>query len=447
MGVNKHIRREARYLPSAWGGLGIFVVNIENLGARCLLLQNHWATSSVDGTALQTGYETFRVDTGLGGNILTRNYDELEHLAKHSWWKITWQLCHLYRVSVKFSSTFEPPKQRVNDSSLMDVFVSQGIWNQSQLAVLNRVRRHKKVFYRSDVIACDGRTVRPDMLTNHPGSSTWVFAREQPTKKDLDLWRTALASISSPNFTLQTTAGRLLRVPANHGGWYIDESESTIVRQSPDGQCVTFQPTGGRSTRQRLYHQDVSPSTSIDVSKLHLATISSVDNDTNQIRLHSRCPQPQPRQDQSDETLLDVLRQLPNQPGLWDNAECDGDGWWIGESLNNGDLVVVSDGSYKSEKAIDVCSCAFRLLCKRRKFKFQCTWAERIPEAGIYRGEILGALGYLIVLRVVTSRESFSVQPRTVAKGIADNTGVIKRARNPNAPLKMNQSQADVLLD
>ena len=149
MGVNKNIRKEARNLPSAWGGLGMFIVNIENLGARCLLLQNHWATSSVDGTALQTGYETFRVDTGLGGDILTRNYDELEHLAKHSWWKITWQLCYLYRVSIKFSSTFEPPAQRENDSSLMDVFVSQGIWNQSELAVLNRVRRYKKVSWRA----------------------------------------------------------------------------------------------------------------------------------------------------------------------------------------------------------------------------------------------------------------------------------------------------------
>ena len=326
----------------------------------------------------------------------------------------------------------------------MDVFVSQGIWNQSELAVLNRVRRYKKAFHRSDAIACDGRSVRPDMLTDHPGTSTWIFAREQPNKKDLDLWITALASISSPNFTLQTAAGRLLRVPANHGGWYIDEDGSTIVRQSPDESRVTFQPTGGRSTRQRLYHQDESPSTSLNVSDLQLATISPVDNDSNQVRLQSRCLQPQPRQDQHGETLLDALRNLPN-PGLWDNAECDGDGWWIEESLNNGDLVVVSDGSYKSEKATDVCSCAFRLLCKRRKLKFQCTWAERLPEAGIYRGEILGALGYLIVLRVVTKRESFTARPRPVVKGIADNTGVIRRARNPNAPLTMNQSQADVL--
>jgi len=138
------------------------------------------------------------------------------------------------------------------------------------------------------------------------------------------------------------------------------------------------------------------------------------------------------------------LRKLPN-PGLWDDAECDGNGWWIEESLNNGDLVVVSDGSYKSEKATDVCSCAFRLLCKRRKLKFQCTWVERLPEAGIYRGEILGAVGYLIVLRVVTTRASFAARPRPAVKGIADNTGVIKRARNAHAPLKMNQPQSDVL--
>ena len=71
----------------------------------------------------------------------------------------------------------------------------------------------------------------------------------------------------------------------------------------------------------------------------------------------------------------DALRKLPN-PGLWDTAECDEDGWWIKESLNNGDLVVFSDGSYKKEKAPDVCSCAFRLLCKRRRLKFHCTWVE-----------------------------------------------------------------------
>ena len=242
-----------------------------------------------------------------------------------------------------------------------------------------------------------------------------------------------------PKFHPSKAAGRLLQVPANHAGWYIDESGTTIVRQSPDESSVTFQPRGGRSTRQRLYYQDESPSTPINVSDLHLATISPVANGSNTIRLHSRCPQPQTRQNQNDETLLDVLRQLPN-PGLWDNAECDGDGWWIEESLNKGDLVVVSDGSYKSEKATDVCSCAFRLLCKRRKLKFQCTWAERLPEAGIYRGEILGALGYLIVLRVVTTRVSFTARPRPVVKGIADNMGVIRKARNPNAPLKMNQS-------
>ena len=182
----------------------------------------------------------------------------------------------------------------------------------------------------------------------------------------------------------------------------------------------------------------------MDISTLHLASVTPIDDDCKQIQLHSRCKRPPSRQPQDDGTLLDVLRQLPN-PGLWDSAECDDDGWWIEESINTGDLVVVSDGSYKPEKATDVCSCAFRLLCKRRKLRFQCTWVEKIPEASIYRGEILGALGYLFVLKVVTSRESFLDQPRTAVKGIADNKGVIIRACDPSRPLKMNQSQVDVL--
>ena len=295
MGVNRNIRRDARCLPSAWGGLGMFDLNLENLGARCLLIQNHWGTTSVDGQALQVGYETFRVDTGLGGNIFDRDYNEVGHLAKHSWWKHTWHLCYIYKVKITFEARFEPLASRENDSTLMDVLVSRGIWNKHELGILNRVRRYKQVYFRSDVIACNGRTVRPDMLDTSPGSSTWRFAREQPTTRDFSTWRAALANISSPNFAFQSSAGRLRRQPPNHGGWYIDESLRTIVRKSPEGTQSTFRCASDRQTRHSQYTLDeTATSDSIDISTWRLALVDAESNDNHpsSVRLHSTSTAP-----------------------------------------------------------------------------------------------------------------------------------------------------------
>ena len=141
----------------------MFLINIENLGARCLLINNNWGTKSAIGNALQTSYEVFRADTGLGGDIFSRNFDDLGFLAKHSWWKCTWNLCRLYKGNITFDAKYEPPSPRDNDPTVMDLFLSQGIWARSDLSVLNRVRRFLKVFFRSDLLACDGRSVRPDM--------------------------------------------------------------------------------------------------------------------------------------------------------------------------------------------------------------------------------------------------------------------------------------------
>ena len=414
LGVNRNIRREARYLPKEWGGLGMFLLNIENLGARCLLILNHWGKQSEVGKALQTSYEVFRTDTGLGGNIFACNFDVLGHLAKHCWWKTTWHLCHLYNAQINLASKYGPPSPRENEPTVMDLFLSQGIWDRLELAILNRVRRYLKVFFRSDLIACDGQSVRADMLSRRPGVSTWNFSKEEPTTKDFKLWETAIRSISSSTLTFQSQFGPLRRVPANINGWYVNDGGDTIVHKVEDAPMRFYYRDNARSTRRSKFSLDPNKHhDTIDTSSWNLATTLPVANDPSQIMLHSSCPQPQPQPvNGNTDSLLDALRALPNSD-LWEDAECDDDGWWIEESINSGDLVCVSDGSYKPEKAPDVCSCAFRLICKRTKRKFQCTWVERRSEASIYRGEILGTVEYLIVLTVVATRSlSALIQPR-----------------------------------
>ena len=108
----------------------------------------------------------------------------------------------------------------------------------------------------------------------------------------------------------------------------------------------------------------------------------------------------------------------------------------------------MSDKSYQREVDPEVCSCAFTAECKATGKKLVCTWVERSPSASNYRGEILGALGYTLVMKAVLDYESAqSPEPLLLPKGPAfcDNMGVIKHGSVPNKPLSEKQVQADLL--
>jgi len=95
----------------------------------------------------------------------------------------------------------------------MDMFLSTGHFTIDQLKQLQRVRHFKKVYYLSDVLACDGKTITDLALSNQEGLSKKVYPTQRPTKKDFDLWVTALRPISGSTFTMDRPLGNYLVVP------------------------------------------------------------------------------------------------------------------------------------------------------------------------------------------------------------------------------------------
>ena len=59
MGVNKKTRQELRQMLKNHGGFGYFDLNIYNLGARSLLISQHWDLPSPPGIALRYSFEKF----------------------------------------------------------------------------------------------------------------------------------------------------------------------------------------------------------------------------------------------------------------------------------------------------------------------------------------------------------------------------------------------------
>ena len=47
----------------------------------------------------------------------------------------------------------------------------------------------------------------------------------------------------------------------------------------------------------------------------------------------------------------------------------------------------------------NVCSCAFIIKCTETKQELKCTWVEKRESTSNYRAELLGAIGYFLVMK------------------------------------------------
>ena len=200
----------------------------------------HWDLNSAAGQTLRHAYETLHLSVGLGGHIFERDFDHLGKLAEPCWFTHTWQLCHRFSSPIKFAAEFEVPSIRQGDKALMDSFIDTGIWQIEQLEILNRVRRYKCAFFRSDILQPDGRTVLPSMMDKSQGTSNWTFPREKPTGKNIELWQGALQHLTSENLMLQQAMGPYVNKPHKLTGWYLSSNSLYLYKKSENGTYDTY---------------------------------------------------------------------------------------------------------------------------------------------------------------------------------------------------------------
>ncbi len=118
-------------------------------------------------------------------------------------YKNVWELSHYFNIWLNFNGDLHLKPVRKGDKYLMSEFLRCGEFSCADIVSLNIMRTHKKVIHTSNIVLCDGKTIKPEMLTNIPGQSdTHKFPTQQPTPLDLELWKRALQKISSKFFVL-----------------------------------------------------------------------------------------------------------------------------------------------------------------------------------------------------------------------------------------------------
>ena len=129
----------------------------------------------------------------------------------------------------------------------MECFIDSGAYNITNLVILDRDRKYKKVHLLTNILQCDDEIVDPEMLLlqQTKSVSTCQFSFEKPTKNDKALWGQALYTITSPNLTIQDSIGDFLCSPYCQLWWFCSEDTLEIYHERLDGYYEIYKlPTG-----------------------------------------------------------------------------------------------------------------------------------------------------------------------------------------------------------
>jgi hypothetical protein len=101
---------------------------------------------------------------------------------------------------------------------------------------------------------------------------------------------------------------------------------------------------------------------------------------------------------------------------LWEHIQVTGGISWLCESISDGSLVAVTDGSYIRELFLNLCSAAFVLECSKGQGCIMGMFLEALLVANAYREELLGLMAiHLILLSVNKLHSNLAVKVEIVS--------------------------------
>ena len=169
------------------------------------------------------------VEVGLYGNTMDHDYKIYSTLATNgTWYKNVWELVCFFKIRLAFQSKYRLGPVRRSDKSLMFKFVRVG-YTKADLLSLNIARMHKMVIHLSDIVRCNGKTIKQSMLSASVGTSeAHKFPVQWPTPRDMNLWTTALRRISSEFYVLTVPFQEYTSVHHSKPTWCLSQNRDIL---------------------------------------------------------------------------------------------------------------------------------------------------------------------------------------------------------------------------
>ncbi len=356
-----------------------------------------------------------------------------------TWFCDLWNLVHTFAADVSFRTEDLVHGVWENDQSLMLEFYRIGYQGKDLLA-LNIVRHYRNLLHLSNISKCDGVTLDEYIVSDCPEiSALHEFPRQEPTPLDHRLWREAISRLCLGTTSLPTSLGPFVRFPHIHCQWFTNEEADILYLacdESSPPRFDTYYRWGGRSTQYNRKCDWVSAENGTHTGT-HFTSVTMCRERVAMLHSVAAFSRPPP----IFTTFLDRLRSYGND-SLWSDLSVDGNGECIGDNAIHGNLCIAHDGSYMANKSQFLCSVGVIFYCRRTYLWLRVSITERSDAASNYRGELLGAVLALLILREAS--EGLGV-PFPCILLHCDNRGVISHGNSLLTALSETQRQADLI--
>jgi hypothetical protein len=109
---------------------------------------------------------------------------------------------------------------------------------------------------------------------------------------------------------------------------------------------------------------------------------------------------------------------------IWNNLKVVGDPGWLEASITDNSCITVMDGSYMKQIFPNICSAAFIFECGKGRGHIIGYFVEHSPDAGSFRGELLGLIAIHLILKGV---HDFSATIRGSVQIISNCMGALNK--------------------
>ena len=377
---------------------GFFGVGFPHPGLECFVAQVtkllvHYGCRSSLGLQMLVSLELMIVELGLSAQPFSLSFNKYHSWTTHSWLKSIWEKACKFSVTIEtMPIPIEPPRE--NDKWFMQAIEDMGAYSEKQKEIINRFRCHQQVLFVSCIMDAGGRAVDPKYLNLRNNSESWsslIFPNEQPPHKHLKIWKAAVHGVIR----------RLGRFKSrDHKIWeyrYDEEANEILHLKSTSTMDIYFKSLVPRyNNRPNCYTRG-----RIDVPLENRGVICSIKQVALAVIGVQSTTTPLP--DKITATSFWEIVQSWGQTWLWDNIQLSGDLNWLAEAIEDNCLVAVTDGSYMKERYPNLNSAAFIFECSKGRGRLMGSFTECTPDAGSYRGELLGLMAiHLILLGVNT---------------------------------------------
>ena len=258
LGVVRTISKELRYIPPAYGGIGLYDLTCETTGATLNSLLQHYGTETPLGIYLTASLENMQIELGVQHCPFLYDFNKWGELATDCWVKALWEKIFTLKLEVEIDYR-QLPVPRENDSFIMEALIN--VLNTAEATGFNRVRKHQEALTFSDICTPNGKTIDPSYLQDWQASfegslgrhrSIHEFGREGPSKSDWNIWEVSLQRLCFGSLTLSIPLGKWKAAPNCIWRVLFNEEEGGTLEVSIDQEgVIIYTPgNGGRFHKQ-----------------------------------------------------------------------------------------------------------------------------------------------------------------------------------------------------